>query len=1126
MKGIKNKMGWFFGLLATISGLWFFLIKVDQNDYLKLLVFSKTEGFRHSSIEEGQKMLQNLADQNGFEVLFSEEAEVFNEKILADVNVIVFLNTTGDILDEAQQLELQRFIQAGGGFVGIHSATDTEYKWPYYNQLVGAYFESHPEPAEATINVLNRDHFSTHHLSQNWVHTDEWYNYRAIHPDINVLMEVNETTYRGGKNGPNHPISWYRDFDGGRMWYTGLGHTEESYIEPFFIEHVWGGIQYAAGPMQRIDYRKSTIVPEENRFDIEVLDENLNEPMELEVLPNGNVVFIQRHGEVMLYDGVTKQANLLHKFEVCTDFEDGLLGVALDPQVEQNKQIYFFRSHPVDSMQIISVFTMDADYRSIDIKSEKILLTIPTQRLECCHAAGSLEFGPDQMLYIAVGDNTNPHGSDGYAPIDDRPGRAPWDARKSSANTDDLRGKILRIKVEQEGYSIPEGNLFLQDGSEGRPEIYVMGCRNPYRIAFDNHRGFLYWGDVGPDANESDINRGPRGHDEINQARVAGNFGWPLFVGNNQAYHDYDWDTQKSGKVFDPLKPVNDSQYNTGAKTLPPAQPAFFWYSYDNSSEFPLLGNGGRTAMAGPTYYQDDYPDIESKFPKYYDGKLFIYEWMRGWMMSVTLDEKGNYVRMERFLSEKEFSNPTDMAFGPEGDLYVLEYGSAWFQQNPDARLVRLSYNRSNRKPIAKIETPIEYGKSPFRAALSASDSYDRDGDSLTYEWRLGDQIISTEKETSFTFDHPGIFTVSLGVKDEEGALGSSSIKLKVGNALPQLNIDINSNSSFYWDKSILSYQISVRDEEDGTLGAGITEDEVITTIDYLQEGLDRNLIAIGHGALKQLSLGKSLIQSSDCSSCHQEKKKSIGPSFYAISKKYRMDSAAKKYLVEKIQNGGAGVWGEVAMAAHPVLADSDAGSMVDYILSLGRQDIINNLPTSGKYSFQEHMKKESQGVYVFTASYTDKGGEMIGPLTQQQTLILRKPIISAVNFDDGLRTQSMNVEAGTVPGLDEALALVIGEPGSYYAYEDIDFKGISAVNVTILQHPQYMNGGILELRMDSVGGAIIQSLNIEQGLLDVGPSDLKFNVSEFEGMHDLYMLFKSEETKPICAVTDIAFLR
>ena len=150
----------------------------------------------------------------------------------------------------------------------------------------------------------------------------------------------------------------------------------------------------------------------------------------------------------------------------------------------------------------------------------------------------------------------------------------------------------------------------------------------------------------------------------------------------------------------------------------------------------------------------------------------------------------------------------------------------------------------------------------------------------------------------------------------------------------------------------------------------------------------------------------------------------------------------------------------------------------------------------------------------------------MIGPLTQQQTLVLRKPIISAVNFDDGLRTRIMDIEPDMIPGLDEEFSLVIGEAESHYVYEDIDFKSISEVNVTIMQHPQYMNGGILELRMDSVGGAIIQSLNIEQGLLDVGPSDLKFDVSEFEGMHDLYMLFRSEETKPICAVTDISFLR
>ena len=250
-------------------------------------------------------MFQSLAERNGFEVIFSEESEVFNERILSDINVIVFLNTTGDILDDNQQLELQRYIQAGGGFVGIHSATDTEYKWSYYNQLVGAYFDSHPETAKATVNVLNRDHISTQHLPQNWIRIDEWYNFKKINPGINVLMQVDEATYKGGAHGSNHPICWYRNFDGGRMWYTGLGHTAESYVEPLFIEHVWGGIQYAAGPMQKIDYSQSSALPEENRFDIEVLEDNLNEPMELEVLPNGNIIFIQRHGEVMSYDQLT-----------------------------------------------------------------------------------------------------------------------------------------------------------------------------------------------------------------------------------------------------------------------------------------------------------------------------------------------------------------------------------------------------------------------------------------------------------------------------------------------------------------------------------------------------------------------------------------------------------------------------------------------------------------------------------------------------------------------------------------------------------------------------------------------------------------------------------------------------
>ena len=238
------------------------------------------------------------------------------------------------------------------------------------------------------------------------------------------------------------------------------------------------------------------------------------------------------------------------------------------------------------------------------------------------------------------------------------------------------------------------------------------------------------------------------------------------------------------------------------------------------------------------------------------------------------------------------------------------------------------------------------------------------------------------------------------------------------------------------------------------------------------------------------------------------------------------MDSSAKKYLIEKIQNGGSGVWGEVAMAAHPALNDSDAGLIVDYIISLGEDKIVNDLPTSGKYTFKEHMNQKTQGVYVFTVSYTDRGGEIIGPLTQQKTLILRSPTISAVNFDDGLRTQIMNIEPGMIPGLDEELSLIIGEPGSHYVYENIDFKGVNEVNVTIMQHPQYLNGGILEFRMDSLSGDLVKAMSIEQGLLDLGPSNLTIDVSAYKEMHDLYMVFRSEESAPICAVTKMVFAR
>lgn len=212
-----------------------------------ILIFTKTEGFRHQSIETGVEAVSEIASENEMTTFHTENAAYFQPDSLARFDVVLFLSTTGNILNEQQQEAFEQFIQNGGGFVGIHAAADTEYEWPWYGDLVGAYFESHPEIQEATITVLDKSHPATSFLPDEWVRTDEWYNYKDINPDINVLMNLEESTYEGGKNGENHPTAWYHEFDGGRAFYTGSGHTEESYSDPQFRQHILGGINYVLG---------------------------------------------------------------------------------------------------------------------------------------------------------------------------------------------------------------------------------------------------------------------------------------------------------------------------------------------------------------------------------------------------------------------------------------------------------------------------------------------------------------------------------------------------------------------------------------------------------------------------------------------------------------------------------------------------------------------------------------------------------------------------------------------------------------------------------------------------------------------------------------------------------------
>jgi type 1 glutamine amidotransferase len=214
----------------------------------RLLVFSKTAGYRHASIADGIVAIRQLAAQHHLPVDFTEDASVFTDAHLAPYRAVVFLSTTGDILNNDQQAAFERYMRAGGGFAGVHSATDTEHGWAWYGQLVGTFFKSHPQVTQATITVEDHNHPSTSMLPQKWVRTDEWYNFVSNpRSSVHVLLTLDESTYKGGTMGRDHPIAWYHQFDGGRSWYTALGHTSESYHEPLFLAHLWGGIAYAAG---------------------------------------------------------------------------------------------------------------------------------------------------------------------------------------------------------------------------------------------------------------------------------------------------------------------------------------------------------------------------------------------------------------------------------------------------------------------------------------------------------------------------------------------------------------------------------------------------------------------------------------------------------------------------------------------------------------------------------------------------------------------------------------------------------------------------------------------------------------------------------------------------------------
>ncbi|ANZ41206.1 glycosyl hydrolase [Lentzea guizhouensis] len=560
----------------------------------------------------------------------------------------------------------------------------------------------------------------------------------------------------------------------------------------------------------------------------------MGEPMSMTVLPDRSVLHTSRNGTLRrtTAGGAT---SVIANIPVYTHDEEGLQGVAADPGFATNRHIYLFYAPPLSTpggdapntgsdfsawngVNRLSRFTLNSDF-TVNTASQVTVLDVPTSRGMCCHVGGDMDFDAAGNLYLSTGDDTNPFDSAGYTPIDERSGRNPaYDAQRSAGNTNDLRGKVLRIKVNADGsYSIPAGNLFAPGTARTRPEIYAMGLRNPFRFNVDKATGTIYLGDYGPDAGSTTSTRGPAGQVEFNRITSAGNYGWPYCTGTNttnETYVDYTFPSGPSGNRFNCAAPVNNSPHNTGLTNLPPARAS--WIKYDNCS-LAAFGCGSESPMAAPVYRYDSTNPSTVKFPASLDGHVFATEFGRRWIKTIDVNSDGSAGQIGDF--PWRGTQVMDAAFGPDGALYVLDYGTGWGSGDASSALYRIEYVPSgNRAPIAKASADRTSGAAPLTVNFSSAGSSDPENGALTYSWNFGNGSTSTAANPSHTYTTNGQYTVTLTVTDPGGLTASTSVVVTVGNTAPVVTLNTPLNGSLFSFGDTIPYTITVTDAEDGTI--------------------------------------------------------------------------------------------------------------------------------------------------------------------------------------------------------------------------------------------------------------------------------------------------------------------
>jgi cytochrome c len=581
--------------------------------------------------------------------------------------------------------------------------------------------------------------------------------------------------------------------------------------------------------------------PDQSRFQKVTLNDRPGEPMSLAVLPDGRVLHAARTGEIRLHNPRTGTNNVVTDMKqspqgLYQHDEEGVQGIALDPDFDENRWVYVYYSPKLNTPSDVlgtgvnegdapENLTTDFDrgrlalfngysllsrfmFRNnlnnsgrpgLDFSTEQEILRVNMSRGICCHVGGQIDFDGEGNLFLSTGDDTNPFQSAGYTPIDDRETRNPaFDARRTAGNTNDLRGKLLRIRVMDQignahnpgvgrSYTVPQGNMFRRNQATTRPEIYAMGFRNPFRFSVDRVSGNVYVGDYSPDAQRADPARGPEGIGRWMIVRGGENYGWPFCITPTKPYVDYDFtpDAPQSGDEFNCFGPINDSRNNTGLRRLPPVEQPEVWYSYNTGQDlFPELfqnatGNG-IGPMGGPAMVFDRSIRSPFRFPRVFEGQPIFYEWTRDYAKVFELNRPhGN-----RFTGDIEhlfggaasqspnvvLDNPMDMEFGPENALYTLEYGTGFFAELPAAQLARIDYvRRGQYTPVVRASaTPSAGTTPPLTVQFSSAGTMDRNGDRLAYEWDFqSDGIVDSRlANPTFTYTARGIYEATLNVTD------------------------------------------------------------------------------------------------------------------------------------------------------------------------------------------------------------------------------------------------------------------------------------------------------------------------------------------------------------------------